>query len=90
VLVCEEAQNQDVNDVRKKLEDNNYNVKVITDQPGGKKGRVAAMSPCGRQPEGTEVTLRVFTGDNGGSTPGPGDSCNPFDPTNPTACATNR
>jgi eukaryotic-like serine/threonine-protein kinase len=91
VLVCEEAQNQDVNDVRKKLEDNNYNVKVITDQPGGKKGRVAAMSPCGRQPEGTEVTLRVFTGEDGGKkTPDPGASCNPFDPTNPQTCGPNQ
>jgi serine/threonine protein kinase len=92
VLVCEEAQGQDADAVRKKLEDSNYTVKVITDQPGGRKGRVAAMSPCGRQPEGTEVTLRVFTGEGGGNQPGPGDSCNPFDPTNPnpTACATNR
>jgi hypothetical protein len=91
VLVCEEAQNQDVNDVRKKLEDNNYTVKVITDQPGGKKGRVAAMSPCGRQPEGTEVTLRVFTGEGGGrNTPIPGESCNPFDPTNPQTCGPNQ
>ena len=92
VLVCEEAQGQDADAVRKKLEDSNYTVKVITDQPGGRKGKVAAMSPCGRQPEGTEVTLRVFTGEGGGNKPGPGESCNPFDPTNPnpTACATNR
>jgi eukaryotic-like serine/threonine-protein kinase len=85
VLVCEEAQNKDVDVVRKQLEDSNYTVKVITDQPGGRKGRVAAMSPCGRQPEGTEVTLRVFTGDDT-KTPKPGGSCNPFDPNNFASC----
>jgi serine/threonine-protein kinase len=89
ILVCEDAQNQDAGVVRKKLEDSNYTVKVITDQPGGRKGRVAAMSPCGRQPEGTEVTLRVFTGDDA-KTPSPGDSCNPFDPNNFASCAPQR
>jgi hypothetical protein len=89
VLVCEEAQNQDADVVRKKLEDSNYTVKVITDQPGGRKGRVAEMFPCGRQPEGTEVTLRVFTGD-GRTTPNPEDSCNPFNPNNFANCAPQR
>jgi hypothetical protein len=70
LLICEEAQNQDADVVRKKLEDSNYIVKIITDQPGGRKGRVAAMSPCGRQPEGTEVTLWVFMGE-GRAAPNP-------------------
>ena len=43
------------------------------------------MSPCGSQPEGTEVTLRVFTGKNG-QRPDPGNSCNPFDPDNFASC----
>jgi hypothetical protein len=70
LLICEEAQNQDADVVRKKLEDSNYIVKIITGQPGGRKGRVAAMSPCGRQPEGTEVTLWVFMGE-GRAAPNP-------------------
>jgi cell division septation protein DedD len=82
-LVCAEAINQDADAVRKKLEDSNYIVKVINDEPGGRKGRVAAMSPCGKQPEGTEVTLRVFTGKG---TPDPGNSCNPFDPNSFASC----
>ncbi len=84
-LRCEEAQGQRADDVKKQLEDKNYTVKVITDQPGGRKGRVAAMSPCGPQPERTEVTLRVFTG-NDATTPNPGGSCNPFDPSNSASC----
>jgi serine/threonine-protein kinase len=88
-LVCEEAINKDAVAVQKDLEDNNYPVKVITDQPGGRRGRVAVMSPCGSQAEGTEVTLRVFTGNNA-TTPDPQTSCNPFDPDNPTDCPTNR
>src|SRR4051812_43673049 len=91
-LNCDDAQNQDVDDVRRELEKNNYKVRVIKDQPGGKKDRVAVMSPCGEQPEGTEVTLRVFTGKgNGGNgnQPGPGNSCNPFDPDSLASCLPN-
>ncbi|MDT4988369.1 MAG: eukaryotic-like serine/threonine-protein kinase [Micromonosporaceae bacterium] len=88
-LVCEDAVNQDAVAVRKNLEDNNYPVKIITDQPGGRRGRVAVMSPCGSQAEGTEVTLRVFTGNNA-TTPDPQTSCNPFNPDNPTDCPTSR
>jgi eukaryotic-like serine/threonine-protein kinase len=84
-LDCDEAQNKDADAVRKALEDSNYKVRIIKDQPGGKEGRVAVMSPCGRQPEGTEVTLRVFTGDNG-KKPDPENSCNPFDPNNFPSC----
>jgi hypothetical protein len=89
-LNCDDAQNQKVDDVQKALEDNNYKVRVIKDQPGGKKDRVAAMSPCGVQPEGTEVTLRTFTGkNNGGNDPGPGNSCNPLDPDSLASCLPN-
>jgi hypothetical protein len=85
-LVCEEAVNKDANDVRIRLEQSNYTVKIINDQPGGKKGRVAAMSPCGVQPEGTEVTLRVFTGGQA-QDPDPANSCDPFDPDSLASCA---
>jgi eukaryotic-like serine/threonine-protein kinase len=89
ILVCEEAQGKNAQAVRKSLEENNYTVKVITDQPGGHKGTVAAMSPCGRQPEGTEVTLRVFTGGDA-TNPDPGNSCNPFDPNGLASCPPQR
>jgi hypothetical protein len=84
-LDCDQAQNKDADAVRKALEESNYKVRIIKDQPGGKEGRVAVMSPCGRQPEGTEVTLRVFTGQNGNK-PDPENSCNPFDPENFPTC----
>jgi serine/threonine-protein kinase len=84
-LDCDQAQNKDADAVRKALEDSNYRVKIIKDRPGGKEGRVAEMSPCGRQPEGIEVTLRVFTGQDGNK-PDPDGSCDPLDPTNFPTC----
>jgi hypothetical protein len=84
-LDCDQAQNKDADAVRKALEDSNYRVKIIKDRPGGREGRVAQMSPCGRQPEGIEVTLRVFTGQDGNK-PDPDGSCDPLDPTNFPTC----
>jgi serine/threonine-protein kinase len=84
-LDCDKALNENVDDVRSELEDNNFKVRIIKDQPGGKKDTVAGMSPCGKQTEGTEVTLRVFTGDKGDK-PDPGASCNPFDPGSFASC----
>jgi hypothetical protein len=84
-IECAKAIGKDADTVRQQLEDSNYTVKVSNDQPGGKKGRVASISPCGSQPEETEVTLHVFTG-NDATTPDPGGSCNPADPGNLASC----
>jgi serine/threonine-protein kinase len=88
-LNCEKAIGEDAGAVRRKLEESNYVVKVIADQPGGRKGTVATMSPCGQQREGTEVTLRVFTGKDA-KTPDPANSCNPFDPESFASCLPQR
>ncbi len=62
-----------VTENRQKLEDLNYKVKTV-DVAGGSNGRVKEMSPCGSQPEGTEITLTVFTGK-------PANSSGPATPT---------
>ena len=77
---CDDLQGQDVDDAKHQLKDDHYDVRVVTDQPGGHKGRVAFISPCGEQPEGTEVTLRVFTGKGGDATPTPTQTCDLTDP----------
>jgi serine/threonine-protein kinase len=89
VIECGNAINKDADAVRQQLEDANYTVKVANDRPGGHKGRVADMSPCGSQPEGTEVTLHVFTGIDA-RTPDPGSSCNPSNPSTLPSCAPQR
>ncbi|GAA1801962.1 serine/threonine protein kinase [Planosporangium flavigriseum] len=85
LIDCERLVGKDVDVVRQQLENDNYTVKVTQDQPGGRKGGVASISPCGSQPEETEVTLRVFTGDDA-KTANPGGSCNPADPRNLASC----
>jgi hypothetical protein len=43
------------------------------------------------QPEGTEVTLRVFTGKGGtADSPTPTDTCNPLDPAKLSNCLPTR
>jgi hypothetical protein len=42
------------------------------DVTGGEKDTVADISPTGEVPEGSEVTMAVYTGDEGD--PGPGNS----------------
>jgi serine/threonine-protein kinase len=88
-IQCDKAIDQDADVVRKRLDDSNYTVKVSNDRPGGRKGTVAEMFPCGPQPEGTEVTLHVFTGKDA-KTPAPGGSCNPSDPGNNASCPPQR
>jgi hypothetical protein len=84
-IPCQQLIGKDVDAVRKALEDSNYTVRVANDRPGGRKGKVAEMSPCGPQPEETEVTLHVSTG-NDAKTPDPGGSCNPSDPDKVASC----
>jgi hypothetical protein len=88
VLPCDQAIGKDVRAVRKTLEDNNYTVNVV-DRPGGRRSTVAEMSPCGEQPEGTVVTLHVFTGKDA-KKPDPAGSCDPPGGDNNPSCAPQR
>jgi serine/threonine-protein kinase len=83
-LRCDDAVGKDARAVRKTLEGNNYTVNLV-DRPGGRKGTVAEMSPCGEQPEGTVVTLHVFTGKDV-KTPDPTESCGRSDGNNAPSC----
>ncbi|GII22208.1 serine/threonine-protein kinase [Planosporangium mesophilum] len=85
VIECAKLVGKDADDVKSSLEDSNYTVKIDNDRPGGRKGTVASVSPCGQQPEETEVTLHVFTGKDA-KTPGPGSGCDPRDPTGLASC----
>jgi serine/threonine-protein kinase len=89
VIPCQELISKDADAVRKALDNSNYTVIVSNDRPGGHKGRVADMSPCGPQPEETEVTLHVFTG-NDAKTPGPGNQCDPNKPEPFASCPPQR
>jgi hypothetical protein len=82
---CEQMIGQDADTVRRRLEGDNFTVKVSNDRTGGIKGRVATMSPCGEQLEDTEVTLHVYTG-NDVRTPAPGNSCKQVNPDDYASC----
>jgi eukaryotic-like serine/threonine-protein kinase len=83
-LNCQAAVNREAGVVKRALEKDHYPVKIVK-VPGRPEGRVAQMSPCGTQPEGTEVTLRVFDGTSGPA-PSVSTSCNPFDPAGLASC----
>ncbi|MGC9666936.1 protein kinase domain-containing protein [Planosporangium sp. 12N6] len=85
IIDCAKFKNKDADDVRKSLDDDNFTVKVAEDTPNGRKGRVAEVAPCGEQPEETEVTVHVFTGEVA-KTPGSGGGCNPTDPGTFASC----
>jgi serine/threonine-protein kinase len=61
-----------VKDVEKELRDLGLKPVRGDDVTGGEKDTVADISPTGEVPEGSEVTMAVYTGDEGG--PGPGNS----------------
>jgi serine/threonine-protein kinase len=88
-IECARLIGKDVDSVRQQLENDNYTVKLSNDQPGGRKGRVATVDPCGQRPEGTEVTVHVFTG-NDAKTPAAGGSCSPTGPDNVASCPPQR
>ena len=54
-----------VKDVEKELKDLGLEPVRGDDVPGGEKDTVADISPTGEVPEGTQVTLAVYTGDEG-------------------------
>jgi serine/threonine-protein kinase len=85
VVDCAKLIGKDADDVKSALENSNYTVKIDYDRPGGRKGMVAAISPCGQQPEETEVTLHVSTGKDA-KTPGTGSGCDPRDPNTFASC----
>jgi serine/threonine-protein kinase len=89
MIECDKLINKDADDVRKSLDDSNYTVKVAHDRPGGRKGKVASVFPCGSQPEETEVTVHVYTG-NDAKTPAPGDQCDPLNPGTFASCPPQR
>jgi serine/threonine-protein kinase len=59
---------QDADDAQKKLEAAGFTVKP-TSVPGGDEGKVASTDPAGgtQAPQKSTVTMRVFTGDGGGT-----------------------
>jgi hypothetical protein len=75
-LQCNSLVGKNVQPVEKQLVQQGFTVKRVS-RAGGHKGRVVAVSPCPTAPRGSEVTLVVATGADGGDNPTGGPSSAP-------------
>src|SRR5207253_9477792 len=67
---CDVIKGRRLSQVKKQLEDNGYTVKQVP-VTGAIPGVIKDVSPCGRQPEGTVITLSVVPNADG-TVPGGG------------------